>query len=263
MTSETPSSPPDPDHVAQLLAAADEAEAEAAAADAESRAAAARARAIRMRRQAATTPTEATEDEPAADGDVTEEDAAVDFEVDAVEHETPVAVADGQVRRRRRPGVKALAVSAAILLIVAFAGASGYLVWQHHLAEQRQEASAEFSAAARQGVVNLMTVDFNNAEKDVQRLLDSSTGKFRDDLKATSDELIDSLAQSKVVTKVTVQSSAVESMSADTGVVLVAARSEASSTTGAARRPADWRLAVTLSRDGGQLKMSQVDFVTK
>jgi Mce-associated membrane protein len=263
MTSETPSSPPEPDNVAQLLAAADEAEAEAVAAEAESRAAAARARAIRMRRQAATTRAEATRDEPAAEDDAAEDDAAVDFPGDPVDQETPVAVADRPVRRRRRPGAMALAVSAAILLICALAGASGYLLWQHHIAVQRQEAAAEFSAAARQGVVNLMTVDFNNAEKDVQRLLDSSTGKFRDDLKATSGELVDSLAQSKVVTKVTVQSSAVESMSADTGVVLVAARSEAGSTTGSPRPPADWHLAVTLSRDGGQLKMSQVDFVTK
>jgi Mce-associated membrane protein len=261
MTSETPSSPPEPDNVAQLLAAADEAEAEAAAAEAESRAAAARARAIQMRRQATATPAEAIEEETAPGDESAVDDAAVDFPGDAVDQETPVAVAP--VRRGRRPGAMALAVGAAVLLICAFAGVSGYLVWQHHIAVQRQEASAEFSAAARQGVVNLMTVDFNDAEKDVQRLLDSSTGKFRDDLKATSDELIDSLAQSKVVTKVTVQSSAVESMSADTGVVLVAARSEASATTGSPRPPADWRLAVTLSRDGGQLKMSQVDFISK
>lgn len=235
MTPENPSTPPNDDAVAQLLAAADEAEAQAAAAEAESRAAAARARAIKLRREAAAT----------SDG--------------AAEEPAP-ATPPG----RRRPVGRIIAVSGAVLVICAGAGASGFLLWHHHTVEQRQQRSAEFSAAARQGVVNLMTVNFDSAKEDVQRLLDSSTGKFHDDLQSTAADLTTSLEQSNVTTTVTVQSSAIESMSADTGVVLVAARSEASAEKkGSPRPPADWRLAVTLTRDNGQLKMSAVDFVSK
>lgn len=249
MTPENPSTPPDNDAVAQLLAAADEAEAEAAAAEAESRAAAARARAIKLRREAAEAP-ESAADEPAL---------AAEPAVNPLLNTTPVAQPG-----RGLPIGKVLAVGAAVLVICAGAGASGFLLWKHHTVEQRQQRSAEFSAAARQGVVNLMTVNFDSAKEDVQRLLDSSTGKFRDDLQSTAADLTTSLEQSNVTTTVTVQSSAIESMSADTGVVLVAARSEASAEKkGSPRPPADWRLAVTLTRDNGQLKMSAVDFVSR
>ncbi|CAN5328372.1 hypothetical protein BH09ACT8_BH09ACT8_35840 [soil metagenome] len=242
MPPETPSTPPD-DAVAQLLAAADEAEAEAAAAEAEARAAAARAHAIKLRREAAVSLGSAAA-EP------------VDPPLNPLLDKAPA--------KRRRPVVKILAASVAALVICAGAGASGFMIWKHHTFEQSQQRSAEFSAAARQGVVNLMTVNFDSAKDDVQRLLDSSTGKFHDDLQSTAADLITSLEQSNVTTTVTVQSSAVESMSADTGVVLVAARSEASAEKkGSPRPPADWRLAVTLTRDNGQLKMSAVDFVSR
>jgi Mce-associated membrane protein len=249
MTPENPSTPPDNDAVAQLLAAADEAEAEAAVAEAESRAAAARARAIKLRREAAEAP-ESAAAEPALPAEPA---------VNPLLNTTPTAQPG-----RGLPIGKVLAVGAAVLVICAGAGASGFLLWQHHTVEQRQQRSAEFSAAARQGVVNLMTVNFDSAKEDVQRLLDSSTGKFHDDLQSTAADLTTSLEQSNVTTTVTVQSSAIESMSADTGVVLVAARSEASAEKkGSPRPPADWRLAVTLTRDNGQLKMSAVDFVSK
>jgi Mce-associated membrane protein len=252
MTPENPSTPPDNDAVAQLLAAADEAEAEAAAAEAESRAAAARARAIKLRREAVVTP-EIAADEPAESAE------PVEPAVNPLLNTTPTAQPG-----RGLPIGKVLAVGAAVLVICAGAGASGFLLWKHHTVEQRQQRSAEFSAAARQGVVNLMTVNFDSAKEDVQRLLDSSTGKFHDDLQSTAADLTTSLEQSNVTTTVTVQSSAIESMSADTGVVLVAARSEASAEKkGSPRPPADWRLAVTLTRDNGQLKMSAVDFVSK
>ncbi|MCV7229017.1 hypothetical protein H7J73_23660 [Mycolicibacterium komossense] len=231
-----------------MLAAAEEAEAEAAAAEAESRAAAARARAIKLRREAAVAPpAEQRVEEPPTD-------PPVDPLLDTQPVEPP--------RRHGGGAAKVLAASVAVLLTCAGAGASGYLLWHHHTVVQREARTAEFSAAARQGVVNLMTVDSAHAKEDVQRLLDSSTGKFKDDLQSSADDLTDTLEQSKVAIKVTVQSSAVESMNADSGVVLVAARSEAAGDAKEARPPADWRLAVTLNRDGGQLKMSAVDFVS-
>ncbi|CAN5770425.1 hypothetical protein BH09ACT7_BH09ACT7_37880 [soil metagenome] len=216
------------------------AEADAAAAEADARAAAARARAIRSRMQAAASSADSAElDSPTTEG------------------LTP----DPQRTRRRLP-LGPLAAGVAVVLLCALLGASGYLAWRHHTVSTEQQRTAEFNAAARQGVVNLMSVDFSKAQEGVKRLLDSSTGKFKDDLADTADALTESLEQAKVVTTVTVDSTAVESMSADSGVVLVAATSEAVDTATKERKPAQWRISVTLTREGGQLKMSQVDFVS-
>jgi Mce-associated membrane protein len=214
-------------NAAEAEAAAAEAEAEAA--EAEAQAAAARARAIRSRLSAA------------------EAEPAPSYPVDT---------------RRLRPGLRWLVAGVGVVLVFALCGASGYLVWLHRKDQRQQALTAEFNAAARQGVVNLMSVDFTDADANVKRLLDSSTGKFKDDLQSAVDPLTKSLEESKVTTTVTVDSTAVESMSADTGVVLVAASTEAQDPSSKDPRPAKWRVSITLTRDGGQLKMSQVDFVS-
>jgi Mce-associated membrane protein len=222
---------------AEAEAAAAEAEAEAA--EAEAQAAAARARAIRSRLSSA---------EPEGEDDPAPPDL-VDLEQDPP-------------TRRRRPRLRWLVPGVAVVLVLAFCGASGYLVQQHRATQRQQALTAEFNAAARQGVVNLMSVDFTDADANVKRLLDSSTGKFKDDLQGAVAPLTKTLADSKVTTTVTVDSTAVESLSADTGVVLVAASTEAQDPSNKDPRPAKWRVSVTLTRDGGQLKMSQVDFVS-
>jgi Mce-associated membrane protein len=211
------------------------AEADATAAEAEARAAAARARAIRSRAQAAPAPVDTAAVQPTS----------------------------APAPARRSTPVLALAGAVAVLLLCGFLAASGYLVWRHHGVAQEQQRTAEFNAAARQGVVNLMSVDFTKAQEGVKRLLDSSTGKFKDDLTDTGDALTQSVTQAKVVTTVRVDSTAVDSMTADSGVVLVAATTEAVDSTTKERKPAQWRLSITLTRDQGQLKMSQVDFVTE
>jgi Mce-associated membrane protein len=69
--------------------------------------------------------------------------------------------------------------------------------------------------------------------------------------------------QSQVVERGTVQAVAVDldSMTNDSAVVLVASTSEVTNAAGAKQDPRSFRLIVTLTRDGGQLKMSKVEFV--
>jgi Mce-associated membrane protein len=64
-----------------------------------------------------------------------------------------------------------------------------------------------------------------------------------------------------VITEVTVNSTAVESMTNDSAVVLVSASSRVTNSAGAQQEPRSWRLSVNLQRDGGQIKMSKVEFV--
>ena len=58
-----------------------------------------------------------------------------------------------------------------------------------------------------------------------------------------------------------VSAAALESRNGDSGVVLLAASSKVTNANGAQQDPRSWRMSVTLTRDGGQLKMSNVEFV--
>ncbi|HME77124.1 MAG TPA: hypothetical protein VKI00_16195 [Mycobacterium sp.] len=161
----------------------------------------------------------------------------------------------------RRPRWKAVAVGAAIVLICASLGASGYMVWHHRTVLRERHLAAEFSAAARQSVVTLMSVDPDKAREYVQRVIDNSTGNFKEDLQATADDLTRTMEQSKASTRVNVDAVAVESMTDDSAVVLVAAKSDLTDSEHTKRDPGSWRISITLKRDGGQLKISKVEFV--
>jgi Mce-associated membrane protein len=150
---------------------------------------------------------------------------------------------------------------AAIILICAFAGVSGYIMWQDHGSTERAQRAANFVAGARQGVINTTSLDFNRAKEDVQRVLDSSTGEFRDDFQQRAKDFTSVVEQSKVVTQGTVNAAAVESMDQHSASVLVAATSRITNSAGAKDEPRAWRLRITVTEDGGQYKMSKVEFV--
>jgi Mce-associated membrane protein len=254
-----------------MLAA--EAEAEAEAAEAAAEAARARARAIRLRRQAQEAGA-ATDEVPFAEvtavhADV-DESAAVEPETGEREADGAEAVGDPDLadepadsgllpRRRSLRGV--LAAGAAALLITALLGISAAILWHHRGVEAGRQRAAEFAAAARLGVVNMTSLDFNNAKEGVQHILDSSTGEFKADFASRATDFVKVVQDSKVVTKGTVNLTAVQSMSKDSAVVLVAATSEVTNSAGAKNDPRSWRLKVTVSRDGDVLKMAKVEFV--
>lgn len=276
---------------ADAMALLEEAEAEAAEAEALAAAARARARAARLRREAlaqaeaeaeAATETETAEEDAAEDGTDTAEpetdddtddvsdtsEATVEGETKAEEDSDETAeeaqAEDESARARRRLRLPSWSVAwkaAVIVLICAFIGASGYMMWQRHETVERNQRAANFIAGARQGVVNLTSMDFNKAKEDVQRVIDSSTGQFRDDFQARAKDFTTVVEQSKVVTQGTVNAAAVQSVNGDAALVLVAATSHITNAAGAKDEPRNWRLKVTVKNDGGQYKMSNVEFI--
>jgi Mce-associated membrane protein len=255
----------DPDRsadAADALALAEEAEAEAAEAEATAAAARARARAIRLRRQAAAeVEAQATD----VEGQATE---ATDVETEASSEtedstDRQVDVADEPVREQRRWGLvfKVVAMTLASLCTIVLITLSVLMVQKHRHQAAEQQRSAEYTAAARQSVVTLMSLDFNKAKEDVQRIIDNSTGQFKDDFKNHADDFIKVAQDSKVTTEVTVNATGVEQMTNDTAVVLVSATSRVTNAAGAKQEPRTWRLSVGIQRDGGQIKMAKVEFV--
>lgn len=257
------------------LTLAEEAEAEAAEAEALAAAARARARALRLRREAAAADATkvngaATAPEAAgateSDGDGDDDDGDDDGGVAGGEPaaaEPPETAGSSRAWTRKRPRLswRPVAFGVAVLAICAALAASGYMIWQHRQAVAEQQRAAQYTAAARQAVVSLMSLDFNNAEEDVKRIIDNSTGQFKEEFEAQAEAFAQVAQESKVITEVTVNAAAVKEMDDDSALVLVSATSKISNSTGARQDPRSWRLAVDLSRDGDQIKMSKVEFV--
>ena len=223
----------------------------------------------------ATDATDATAVPDAHDADVAAAEGATEVADDVPEVVEDDLGADGDdhadvedaapVRRRRprlpRPTWRGIVAALVILVTAALLALSGYMIWEHREAERLRQLDAEYSAAARQSVVTLMSLNFNNAEEDVQRIIDNSTGQFKDDFELQAQDFVQVAQDSKVITEVSVNATGVESMTEDSAVVLVAASSRVTNTGGANQEPRTWRLSVHLQREGDQLKMSKVEFV--
>lgn len=260
----------------ETLALAEEAEAEAAEAEAVAAAARARAKAIRLRRQAAEAQSSesATEEvseevseeapkQPSEPADEAEPETVDETTADAAVEAGETDAAPKRSRRLRMPRIrwKIVAAMVAIILILGFVAASGLMVWQHRKVVERQQRTAEFTAAARQSVVTLMSLNFNKAQEDVQRIIDNSTGQFKEDFQAQAEDFTRVAKDSKVVTEVTVNVAAVKSMTDTNATALVSASSRVTNAAGANQEPRSWRLMVDLVREGDQIKMSKVEFV--
>jgi len=156
---------------------------------------------------------------------------------------------------------KVLASCLTLIVIVGLLVASGLMIWQHRQAEHRQQLAAEYTAAARQTVVTLMSLDFNHAQDAVKNILDNSTGEFRDDFEAQAKDFVKLAQDAKVVTEANVTAAAVDTMSDNNAVVLVAVNTHVTNTTGANKQARPWRVAVDLVREGDQIKLTKVEFV--
>jgi Mce-associated membrane protein len=243
----------------EALALADEAEAEAAEAEAIAAAARARARAIRLRRQARV----AAEAAPDIADDVVAETDSDTGDSDADEPESQPDVDEKPARRHRfkLPGLKAIVAVLVVVLSLGLLGVSGWMMLQHRQTVAEQQRSAEFAAAARQGVVTLMSLNFSHAKDDVQRIIDNTTGDFKKDFEGQAGDFTKVAQDSKVITEATVNSTAVQSMTRDTATVLVAVTTRVSNVASKEQGPRSWRLSVDVARDGGQIKLAKVEFV--
>ncbi|MGB6764394.1 hypothetical protein [Mycobacterium sp.] len=223
------------------------AEAEAELVRAEERAEAARARAAELRREA-----EADSSEPS--------DATEDAEADDSK--------PARWRSRRRwpwrlhvPSRKAVGVGTGIVLLCASLAASGYILWQHRTLAQQREHADEFAAAAREEVATMMSIDPAHAAENIQHTIDDATGLLRSQLEVTSSYVVKNAQDARITTKATVEDVAVESMTDNSAVVLVVAKSDTINPDKSNRPTVFWRLSVNIDRDGGRLKMSKLDFV--
>ncbi len=165
----------------------------------------------------------------------------------------------GDTASARRVGRRAFAAS--LTIVVAFAGLLGWLGWQAYQVHRDELRHNVFLQVGRQGALNLTTINYTQAEADVQRIVDSATGTFRDDFTKRSQPFIDVVKQAQSKSQGSITEAAVESEGADSAEVLVAVTVSTSLAGVAEPQPRAWRMRLTVQKVGQDAKVSNVEFV--
>jgi Mce-associated membrane protein len=157
------------------------------------------------------------------------------------------------------PARAAMLVS--VVIVVVAAALAGFLGFRAYQSEKARHLDDLFLAAARQGAVNLTTIDWQEADADINRILDSATGTFYDDFSKRSQPFVEVVKQAQSKSVGTVTEAGLESESGDQAQVLVAVQVKTTNLGTQEQRPRAWRMRIDVQRLGDQAKVSNVQFV--
>jgi Mce-associated membrane protein len=178
---------------------------------------------------------------------------------------TPAADPDAVDQRGHGASRRHQTLTVGLLLAALSAVAVGLGIRDH----DRRQAAAQPSvpaeqtalAAARAEAVALTTISYKTAARDLDRVLAGATGSLRTQYEREKGQLPGVLAQTKAVSRGTVLSSGLTSLSADTAQALVAVDARVSGAdTGRAGVLKHYRMVVTLQRVGDSWLASKVAF---
>jgi Mce-associated membrane protein len=160
-----------------------------------------------------------------------------------------------------RPRSRSRALIAGLAAVTALVGLNGWLGYRGYQSRHADQVRSEMVEAARQGAINLTTIDHEHVDEDVQRILDSSTGVFRDDFAQRAKPFSEAARQAQSKSVGTVTEAGLESVSGEEGRVLVAMTVMTSNRGVPEQQPQGWRIRVTVIRVDDEAKVSKVEFV--
>jgi Mce-associated membrane protein len=194
-----------------------------------------------------------------ADGTSPEQElngSSTDEGADAAAESTHAAPAKHPIPVERSALVAGLV---AVVVLTGLVGWLGFRAYQSHTAEAERNL---FVQVARQCAVNLSTVDYEHADADVQRVLDSATGTFYNNFSHRSKAFVDNVKQARSKLVGTVTEAGLESRAADKGQVLVTVNVKTSNPGAVEEQPQAWRMRITVQKMGDEAKVSNVAFVS-
>lgn len=197
---------------------------------------------------ATTTGSTVSADEPA---ETTEPADAADSADATTDH----GVAPAASTSLRRPALAAVLVVTALAGLCTFLGVRAY---QSHVAADQRNL---YLGVARQGAVNLTTIDWQSADADVQRILDSASGSFYDDFSQRSQPFVNVVKQMQSKSIGTVTEAAIESESGNNAQVLVTVSVATTNPAAPEQNPRNWRMRMSVEQNGNEAKVSNVEFV--
>jgi Mce-associated membrane protein len=186
-------------------------------------------------------------------------DAAVDDETtgeaEDVEDDTAATVKTKMSHVR-------LATILGLVAVVALAALCGWLGFRTYESRKAADERNLFLQVGRQAALNLTTIDFEHADEDVQRVLDSSAGTFYDDFQARAQPFKEVVKQAKSKSVGTIAEAGVESITQDGADVLVAVTVKTSNAGAAEQEPRAWRMRITVQKVDDGAKVANVRFVS-
>lgn len=162
---------------------------------------------------------------------------------------------------RKRPSTTSVAIAVGVAIVVALSGVAGWLGYRVVTEQRTQATHDEMVAAARQGAVNLTSIDYATADADIERILDGATGTFHDDFQQRSQPFVDVVKQAQSKSEGTVTSAGLESSDGDRGQVLVAVSVKTSNLGAAEQEPRAWRMRIDVQKVDDEYKVANVSFV--
>ncbi|CDO90400.1 hypothetical protein AWC29_25850 [Mycobacterium triplex] len=193
------------------------------------------------------------------DGDVDEaEDYDAAVEDDASDDDA--GADDAAPAKRRMPPLRLAAIAGAAI-IVALAATVGWLGFRSYQSHQAEAQRQMFLQIGRQCALNLTTIDWQHADGDVQRVLDSATGQFYDQFSKRKQPFIDVLKKAQSKSVGTITEAGVESESGDKAQILVAVSIKTTNLGVEDPAPRQWRMRITVEKSGSETKISNVAFV--
>lgn len=154
-----------------------------------------------------------------------------------------------------------LALVVGSVAVVGLGALAGWLGHGTHTARQLDGQRNSFLAVGKQGAVNLTTIDYTEADDDVQRILGSSTGRFHDDFSKRADAFVDVVKHAKSKTQGSVTEAGVESISGNSARVLVAVAVKTTNAGSPDQSTRRWRMRIDVQKVGDTVKVSNVGFV--
>lgn len=170
------------------------------------------------------------------------------------------APAQVSVRQSRSP--LRMAGIVGLVVATALAALTGWLGYRAEQSEQMKADHARYLEVARQAAINLATIDYQNADTDIQRILDSATGAFHDDFAARSGPFVDVVKRTQSVTQGSVTEAGLESVAGNEAQALVAVLVKTSVAGAPEQQPKSWRMRLTVQKQGQDVKVSNVGFVS-
>jgi Mce-associated membrane protein len=215
--------------------------------------------------------TDETRGEPTVAEDIAEADATATVEGKAESDETDEtdetpSRSQGRFARwrhratRRRLSRTGSALVASAVILATLTGLTGWLGYRAYDRHQAQAQREQFVQIARQGAVNLTTINYTEVDADVQRILDLATGAFRDDFEQRAKPFIEVVKAAQSKSEGTVTDAGLESQRGDSAQVLVAVAVK-SQTAGGEEPPREWRMRIEVRSVGNDAKVSNVVFV--